>query len=272
MTCVLEKCFTQTDPMPRGAGSVYEAPYVYVSDMPTVMTDPSGLRGSYHTSAADVEASNPPAGTRAAMFSIPKWPGYGVSRMQFFINDDEVCLVPKVAPTCGHGDNRSFAAGSQIGDYNLPSRVRIVLDHERGSATVLSYPTHNTDGSSTPALPVIHVDNPKNPIPPKFPSSVRTLDSSSSSFSFDYLFYNSKAGPNTDGLAPGVYGSHTVAKAGSGMVGFSGCLGRYPSLEIIRDRGDGAGAYNSSLIYTRQQESGSPKALFYPCTSYGVKG
>ena len=181
-----------------------------------------------------------PAGTTTAMFSIPKWRGYGVSRMQFFINDDDVsvCLIPKprVSATCGHGDNRSFAAGSQIGDYNLPSLVRVVLDHERGSAIVLLYPTHNADGSNTPAVPVVHIDKPKSAVPPKYPSSVRTLDSSASSFSFDYLFYNSKAGPNTAGFAPGIYGSHTVAKAGGGQVGFSGCLGRYPSLEIIRDR------------------------------------
>ena len=38
--------FTQTDPMPLGAGSVFESSYVYGSNRPTVMVDPSGLRGS----------------------------------------------------------------------------------------------------------------------------------------------------------------------------------------------------------------------------------
>jgi hypothetical protein len=47
MTCcaTLTEQFTQTDPMPRGVGSTFESAYVYVSDLPTVMTDPSGLRG-----------------------------------------------------------------------------------------------------------------------------------------------------------------------------------------------------------------------------------
>ena len=36
--------FTQTDPMPMGAGSSYEATYVYAGDNPNVYSDPSGLR------------------------------------------------------------------------------------------------------------------------------------------------------------------------------------------------------------------------------------
>ena len=61
----------------------------------------------------------------------PIWPGYGVTRIQYFIDDDDVCLSgtgPDVV--CGHGDDRAFATGAAIADYNLPARVRIVLDHE----------------------------------------------------------------------------------------------------------------------------------------------
>jgi hypothetical protein len=37
--------FTQTDPAPLGAGSVFESSYVYGLNSPLVYTDPSGLRG-----------------------------------------------------------------------------------------------------------------------------------------------------------------------------------------------------------------------------------
>jgi hypothetical protein len=37
--------FTQTDPLPLGAGSVYESAYVYGLNNPLGYTDPSGLRG-----------------------------------------------------------------------------------------------------------------------------------------------------------------------------------------------------------------------------------
>jgi RHS repeat-associated protein len=38
--------FTQTDPMPRGAGSAYESSYVYGRNNPLRFTDPSGLRAT----------------------------------------------------------------------------------------------------------------------------------------------------------------------------------------------------------------------------------
>jgi hypothetical protein len=44
--------FTQTDPMPMGAGSPFESSYVYAGARPTVMTDPGGERfgfGAYQT-------------------------------------------------------------------------------------------------------------------------------------------------------------------------------------------------------------------------------
>jgi hypothetical protein len=43
--CVLvSRAFTQTDPMPYGAGSSFESSYVYGQNNPGLYTDPSGLR------------------------------------------------------------------------------------------------------------------------------------------------------------------------------------------------------------------------------------
>ena len=39
--------FTQTDPMPFGAGSAFESAYVYGGNRPIVMTDPGGERGQF---------------------------------------------------------------------------------------------------------------------------------------------------------------------------------------------------------------------------------
>jgi hypothetical protein len=36
MTLVLESCFTQTDPLPYGAGSLYEQAFVYATNCPSI--------------------------------------------------------------------------------------------------------------------------------------------------------------------------------------------------------------------------------------------
>jgi hypothetical protein len=226
---------------------------------------------THHTAAKDIKASEPPEGTTYTEFQIPKWPGQGVTRMQFFIDDNKVCLAP-IEATCGFGDNREFANGAELGDYNLSSRVRIVLNHETGVAQVLAYPTHNLDGTDEPALPILLIENAKRSMPPKNYTSVRTLGSSDTSFSFDYLFYNSKTTPANAGFGPGISGFHTITRGTNGEVNFGGSLAKYPSVEIIRDHGDGNGGFNSELIYTREQNSGSPKSLFLPSTPYTAKG
>jgi hypothetical protein len=43
---VLQRHFTQTDPWPRGAGSVYEQPYAYGNNSPARYVDPTGRRAS----------------------------------------------------------------------------------------------------------------------------------------------------------------------------------------------------------------------------------
>jgi hypothetical protein len=46
--------FSQTDPMPPGAGSAFESSYGYGLNNPLVYTDPSGLRAKPETDAANV--------------------------------------------------------------------------------------------------------------------------------------------------------------------------------------------------------------------------
>jgi hypothetical protein len=267
----LTQLFTQTDPLQADIGSPDPSAYIYGNNNPVVYTDPSGLRAVHTKNPQPIDI---PAGSARAQFPIPKWPGYGVSRMQFFINDNEVCLgvggYPKTSKNCGKGDNRGIASGAAIGDYNLGARVRVVFDHERGLASVIAYPTHQTDGSEKAALDVIYIPKARYPIPPSFPSSVRGLGGDSDEFSFDYNFVNSNAARLEPG--PAIYGRHRVSKAGGGNVQFEGCLGQYPSFELIRDRSDGSGGYSSNLIYSRKQASGSPKALLAPCSNYGATG
>jgi hypothetical protein len=45
MILVLEKLFTQTDPLEADVGSAYPSAYVYGNNNPTMFVDPSGLRG-----------------------------------------------------------------------------------------------------------------------------------------------------------------------------------------------------------------------------------
>jgi hypothetical protein len=61
MTCFVGKRFTQTDPMPHGAGHTFESAYVYGGARPTVMTDPNGMRfgrGGYVSAENQVAMKN----------------------------------------------------------------------------------------------------------------------------------------------------------------------------------------------------------------------
>ncbi len=51
--------FTQTDPLPMGAGSPFESPYVYGMNNPLVFTDPSGLRATVGAPNRLALTSNP---------------------------------------------------------------------------------------------------------------------------------------------------------------------------------------------------------------------
>jgi hypothetical protein len=242
---------------------------------PTPSVAPAPARPStHHTKQEDVHGIDIPDGTARSMFPIPKWPGQGVTRVQLFIDDDDVCIVPnpRVSATCGKGDDRKFASGPQVGDYNLASRVRIVLDHENGVAHVLAYPTHEEDGSELPALPIVLIEHATNQIPPKNESSVRTLDTDNGAILFDYLLYNSKATKALAGTVPGISGGMQIERGADGQVVIEAKFSQYPSIEIIRDHGDGEGGYHSTLIFTKQQDSGSPKSLFKPLEDHTVTG
>ena len=106
-----------------------------------------------------------PDGAESYSFDIPVWAGYGVTRIQLFIDDDLVCLPGGIEQVCGQGDWRGFAGSDEFNsgsltDYDLSSRAVIVLDHERGEAVVIAYPTHNMDASETPALPFEEASHP----------------------------------------------------------------------------------------------------------------
>lgn len=59
MTTAIAERFTQTDPMPLGAGSAFESSYVYGLNNPLVYTDPSGLRAQDGPPNALALTSNP---------------------------------------------------------------------------------------------------------------------------------------------------------------------------------------------------------------------
>jgi hypothetical protein len=241
---------------------------------PPTTSAPSVRKTTHHTKRQDIQEMDIPEGTARSQFTIPKWPGQGVTRVQLFINDGDVCMIPtpRVASTCGRGDDRTFASGPEVGDYNLGSRVRLVLDHENGIAHVLAYPTHENDGSESDAVPIVLIESATNQIPPPFPSSVRTFETKNGAILFDYLFYNSKANEEAAGIVPGIYGGMQIERGTNGQVVIEAKFSQYPSIEIIRDHGDGEGGFNSILIFTKQQNSGSPKSLFYPTEDETVTG
>jgi hypothetical protein len=240
---------------------------------PTISASSAG-KTTHHTKRQDIQEMDIPEGTARSQFTIPKWPGQGVTRVQLFINDEDVCMIPtpRVAATCGRGDDRTFASGPEVGDYNLGSRVRLVLDHENGIAHVLAYPTHENDGSESDAVPIVLIEGATNRIPPPFPSSVRTFETENGAILFDYLFYNSKVNEEVAGIVPGIYGGMQIERGADGQVVIEAKFSQYPSIEIIRDHGDGEGGYHSTLIFTKQQDSGSPKSLFKPLEDHTVTG
>jgi hypothetical protein len=216
------------------------------------------------------------ADTTTTSFDIPIWKGHGVTRIQFFIDDEEVCISgtgPNIG--CGFGDARGFANGAGISDYDLPARVRIVLNHETGEGLMVAYPTHDGDGSEVAALPIdLTVDGPTRQLPDDYPSQLRLWtrgDGIDGNIVFDYRLLNSKTPELVGGLAPAINGAVRLRQGPNGTVTIDGRLAQYPSVEIIRDEQLPNG-YKSTLIFTKAQESGGPLNLIEPGEKFAVSG
>ena len=259
-------------PSATGRGNPYGNPLACTSRLCRANDEPAAReRGrSVRAGFSDLRIAD---GAEVVTFDIPTWEGQGVTRLQYFIDDAEVCLVP-VAAACGRGDDRTFVEGAAIGDYNVGARVRVVLDHERGIATVVSYPSHNSDGSESAALPVDLVFDPGVTLPEDYPSQVRVFthgEGVDGNVVFDYRFLNSRTPRAIAGVSPGIHGAIRVRRGSGSDVLIDGVLAQYPSVEIIRDRARGSG-YSSSMIYTRQQASGGPSNLYRPGTEFSESG
>ncbi len=166
-----------------------------------------------------------------------------------------------------------FADGQSITDYNLAARVVIILDHDLGRATIVAYSTHGA-GGAIGALPIEVTMGPKGSYPPDRPSSVGVYekgDGVTGNVVFSYRFLNSQTPSAIAGVAPAINGAIRVQKGAGGSVAIDGMLAQYPSVEIIRDTAIPNG-YRSTVIYTRTQASGSPKALFVPGTKFNAAG
>lgn len=219
------------------------------------------------------ENLDPPPGTEIVHFEIPVWEGHGVTRLQLFIDDrpsGEVCFVFDTEETCGRGDDRGFAQDDDAADYNLSSRVRVLLDHENGIGTAVSYPTINSDGSLEPALPVDFYLNPGTTLPPDYPSVFRqytTGEGIDGNIVFDYRFLNSHTPSQLGGVSPAINGLVRVMQGPNGTVEMDGLFAQYPSYEIMRDRNG-----TTNVIYQRQQEAGGPSNLYEPSTDFVAAG
>ena len=66
--------FTQTDPQPTGAGSSYEASYVYGGARPSVMVDPSGRRAAGTNVDPNLIAAFGPSGNNSCAGANPPSP------------------------------------------------------------------------------------------------------------------------------------------------------------------------------------------------------
>ena len=262
-------------------------PYLYAAGNPTTLSDPIGLspqdacasgakKSGCDGGVPQIGESNLviPSNASAARFSIPVWKGAGVTRIQFFIDDDKVCLSGTVVDiACGHGDARGFAVGSALGDYNFGARARIVLNHETGNGMLISYATHGSDGEID-ALPInVTVDGGVK-LPEDYPSQLRLFthgEGIDGNIVFDYRLINSETPSLGAGLAPGINGAIRVQRGPHNIVQVDGRLAQYPSVEIVRDYQLPNG-YWSTLVLAKPQESGGLLNLYEPGEKFAVAG
>lgn len=206
-----------------------------------------------------------PDGAESHSFDIPVWEGYGVTRIQLFIDDDLVCLPGGFEQACGQGDWRSFAGSDEysgaLTDYDVSSRAVIVLDHERGEAIVVAYPTHDMGADEIPALPFEEASRPIEES--GYANFIHGGGSDDGSFlGVEYRLLNSSTPSFLAADAPAINGLIQVRPVeGTTQVEIQGLRADYPSIEMIRDIPAGDG-YTSEAIFQYQRESGGPENLY----------
>ena len=248
--------------------------FIHVDPPPLGPQPDSGGPGTNGHTAGPAISYQIPAGSAVTRFEIPIWRGAGVTRIQYFIDDDDVCLSgtgPDIF--CGHGDSRGFASGESLSDYDLGARVRIVLNHETGRAMVIAYPTHGSDGDKA-ALPInLKIDGARG-LPDDYPSEFHVYthgEGIDGNIAFEYRFVNSETPKSLAGVAPAIDGAIRVQRGPKNSVEIDGRLAQYPSVEIIRDYQVPNG-YWSTLVLAKAQESGGPLNLYESQEKFGVIG
>jgi RHS repeat-associated protein len=168
--------FTQTDPMPTGAGSSFEGSYVHGMNRPTVMVDPSGKRGRM---ALGSGGSNPvsPQPTVQTWSISPSARDWGRFEIRAFIST--ASTGGWIAPSAG--DSRSFSASATCAD----SRACISVDFQAGSVRLETNVSCNPGKSSCVAPDSLNCTN---------------VTGSASSLKLDYHLLNPKAPGNVPAI------------------------------------------------------------------------
>jgi len=231
---------------------------------------PHQFESSFGRGAAEI-----PYGASMTEFPIPVWQGYGTTRIQYFIDDQEACMSgtgPDML--CFGGDDRGFATGQELTDYELSSKVRIVLDHEAGVAQVIAYPTPRGD-EEVEALPIdLTRDGPTGGLPDTYPSQVGMWtkgEGIDGNVVFNYRFLNAAIPEWSRDLAPVIHGNVRIRQGSDGQVLVDGKLAQYPSVEIIRDV-EVPDGFRSTVIYQSEQESGGPLSLYEDPSPFEAEG
>ena len=241
-TAVLEQ-FTQTDPLSAAVGQPYPSAYVYGNNKPLVYVDPSGLRGELAFAPPNpllsfTDGGGGPEDAKAS-FAIAKWPGFGRTRVNFFIKADLSCLG-----ICLRGDG---TGPRPVSDLEPSSRVRFVLDHENGKAYVtVSHSTAEVpfQGASIAQRPIKVGAGPYDQRAgggdANFVNNVRVSGlSASENLVLQYRFFDSFVPQGAGGVSPAVDGLLRFTRAGTQMR-IEGKAEFYPSMEIIRDSSRGS--------------------------------
>lgn len=116
---ILQRHFTQTDPLQADVGSPYPSAYVYGNNNPNMYVDPSGLR-------ADAPVPESFSGSFGAR------PGWGKFAVPAFISTAKSgCFMHIDDENCHKGDGRSFSSSATCGE----SRACAEVDFDKGTVS-----------------------------------------------------------------------------------------------------------------------------------------